>query len=271
MDSWDKVAGWILLLAFVFGGTQVLPAQHGLSYQNATKLPAKTEAAQQAARTAKSAEEHRHWTAEPGCFGPDNDVPDRMVSRSWNLMSPDGLYKAYVVNDSFVVQRYEGRISGCKSTSRLFVSGPGSAGAKAVLTIEPSQHITGNSIEIIDWSRQGHRLVVSQGLWVWASDAGGIVARVYDADSGKVSGEDFFYESFEKIMGKDCSGEFEPVGFSADGKVVVKAYPSLDEEQNLEKDSCVKKLEIWSLDPATAKLRRLPDGFKVRRYGKRAP
>ena len=28
LDSWDKVAGWILLLAFVFGGTQALLAQH---------------------------------------------------------------------------------------------------------------------------------------------------------------------------------------------------------------------------------------------------
>jgi hypothetical protein len=270
-DGWDKIAGWILLLALVLGGTQVLPAQYSQDIRDATKQREKTGTAKQTEKTLPAADERQHWTAEPGCFGPENDVPDRTVSRSWTLMSPDGLYKAYAVNEAFVLQRDEGRISGCRSTTKLFVSGPGSTEEKVVLTIEPSEHIAGNSIELIDWSREGHRLVVMQGLWVWASDAGGIEARVYDADSGKVSDENLVYASFEKLMGKDCTGGFEPIGFSPDGKIVVKAYPNVDEEMIMDKDSCVKKMQIWSLDPVTAKLSRLRDNYQVRRYGKRAP
>lgn len=269
LDSWDKVAGWILLIALVLGGTQVLMAQHSQDNRDTTKRPEKTNTTQRAAETAVPADERQHWTVQPGCFGPENNVPDRTVSRSWTLTSPDGLYSAYAVNEALVVERSDGLISGCKSTSKLFVSGPGSAEAKLVLTVEPSEHIAGNSIEIIDWSREGHRLVVTEGFWVWASDAGGTTARVYDADSAKVSPEFLFYESFEKIKGKDCTGTFEPIGFSADGKVVMKTYPDIDYDQIMDKDSCVKKLEVWSMDPATARLSRLRDGFKVRRYGKR--
>ena len=86
-DGWDKIAGWILLLALVLGGTQVLPAQHSQDIRDATKQPEKTGTAKQTEKTLPAADERQHWTAEPGCFGPENDVPDRTVSRSWTLMS----------------------------------------------------------------------------------------------------------------------------------------------------------------------------------------
>src|ERR1700761_1939466 len=275
LDSWDKVAGWLLQLAFVFGGTQVLLAEHSgeeqQAHQQARTRQEKPQTTPLHDDTAASAQERRHWSAAPGCFEPEKTVPDRMVSRSWTLMSPDGLYKAYAVNEAVIVRDSDGQISTCRSTTKLFVSGPGSVEAKAVLTLKPSEHITGNSIELIDWSREGHRLVVMQGVMVWASDAGGIEARVYDADAGKVSDENLAYASIEKVMGRGCSGSFEPIGFSPDGQVVVKAYPEFDEEMVMDKDSCVKNTQIWSLDPLTGKLTRLPDNYKLRRYGKRVP
>jgi hypothetical protein len=271
LDSWDKFAGWMLLLAFVFGGTQVLPAQHSQDHRAASVHEEKSLTTPLHDDSVASGLERKHWSAEPACFEKSGDKPDRSVSRSWTLASPDGLYAAYAENEAVAERSPNGEITGCKSTSKLFVSGPGSTEAKVVLVIEPTESDSGNSIELIDWSRGGHRLLVIEFLWPWASDAGGIAARVYDANSGKMTGQDLSYGAFQRLLGRQCAVIIDPIGFSSDGKVVVNAGSDLDEEPKLEKDSCLKKNEIWSLDPATAKLQRLPDRFKVRRYGKRAP
>jgi hypothetical protein len=161
-NSWDKVAGWILLLAFVLGGTQVLLAQHGPGHGDSTTRAEKLQGVAQGHEPITSTDERKHWSAEPGCFEQKRDIPDRTVSRSWTLLSPDGRYKAYAVNEA-IAERSNGEISGCKSTTKLFVSGPGSEGAKAVLTIEPAQYVNGNSVELVDWSPHGHLLLFTEG------------------------------------------------------------------------------------------------------------
>ena len=68
------------------------------------------------------------------------------------------------------------------------------------------------------------------------------MARIYDADSGKVSSKSLVDEAFRKYVGKDCAGVFHPVGFSSSGKVIVTAGPFFDvgEDKPVE-DSCVQK------------------------------
>lgn len=268
----DGLAGAIVLLMIVFGGTQLLLAQHNQGDPNSAARRGKSHVAQQrgGGGSLASADDRKHWIVEPSCFNDgSNNVPDRGVSRSWVLTSPDGRYKAYAINEAIAERSSDGELSGCKSTSRLFVTAPGSEQVKPVLVVEPVEGASGNSIELVDWSRDGHRLVVIEGFGQWASDAGGTVVRVYDADSDKVSDEHLFYEASRRFVGRECVGTFDPIGFSPHGKVVVTAYPGLDEEQILQDDSCVKKMEIWELDLATAKLQRLRNDYKVQRYGKR--
>ncbi len=271
LDSWDKVAGWILLVALVLGGTQVLMAKHSQDSrggQDATTRLRRSQAVPQGREPVTSDDEREHWRAEPGCFEQKSGIPDRTVSQSWTLASPDGRYKAYAVNEA-IAERSDGEISGCKSTTKLFVGGPGAAGAKVVLTIEPAQYDTGNSVEMIDWSPHGHRLLFTQGMWVWASDGGGVAVRIYDADLGDMSDEDPFEEAFLQRLGQNCVANFDPIGFSPSGKIVARAFPDVDEEGMLQKDSCVKKVEILAVDIAKGAVHRLRDNYKVRRYGKR--
>ncbi|HEY2820347.1 MAG TPA: hypothetical protein VGJ06_04820 [Candidatus Acidoferrum sp.] len=257
-----------MLLGLVFGGTQVLLAQHSQGRRYAATVVQKSQGVAQGHDAVTSDEERKHWSAEPGCFEQKRDIPDRTVSRSWTMLSPDGRYKAYAVNEA-IAERSNEEISGCKSTTKLFVSGPGSESTKAVLTIEPAQYVTGNSIELVDWSPRGHLLLFSEGMWVWASDAGGVAVHIYDADSGDMSEEDSFEDAFLQRLGANCVGNFDPIGFSASGKVVVKAFPDVDEDGILQKDSCVKNAGVWALDIATGRVDRLRDDYKVRRYGKK--
>jgi hypothetical protein len=263
-----QFVGSIVLVVIVLGGTQLLFAQHGQDSRDGGARAQESKGVPQGHEPVTSDEERKHWSAEPGCFEHAKDIPDQTVSRTWTLVSPDGLYKAYAVNEA-VAERSDGEISACKSTSKLFVAGPGSDEAKAVLVLEPTQDASGNGIELVDWSRDGHRLLVIEVTAQWASDAAGAVARIYDADSRKLSDDGLIDDAFGRVLGRKCVATFDPIGFSEDGKVVVRAYPDLDEEQILQVDSCVKTVEVWDLDLASHKLRRLPDQFRVRRYGKK--
>jgi hypothetical protein len=256
-------------LAVVLGGTHVLFAQHR---QGSTTPQEKSKSAGQDAEPRPSDNKNENWRAEPGCFAQAPGFAGRApVSRTWVLMSPDGRYGAYAVNEAVATRSADGEISGCKSTSRLFVTGPGREKAEAVLVMEPSEGASGNSIELIDWSPEGHRLLVMQGFWAWASDAGGVEARIYDADSGKLSSEDGFREAFQRHAGRDCVITYLPMGFSGAGKVVVSARPDVDEEGIVQKDSCVMKEGSWMVDPVGFGIRRVRDDFKVRKYGKKRP
>jgi hypothetical protein len=261
----DRFVWSIVLFAIVLGGTQVLLAQHG---QDSNVRAEKSQMAGQGDESAASGEQRKHWSADPVCFEQKSDIPDRTVSRSWTLVSPDGLYKAYAMNDA-VTERSGGEISGCKSTTKLFVSGPGSNEAKVVLTIEPRAYVSANSIELVDWSPRGHLLLLTEGMWVSASDAGGKTVHIHDADSGDMSGEDSFEDAFLQRLGANCVSTFEPIGFSPGGQVVVKALPDVDEDGILQKDSYVQKPGVWMLNLGTGAVSRVRDEYTVRRYGKR--
>src|SRR5579871_6910362 len=264
------VACAIVLLMTVFGGTQLLLAQHSMDdWGSAGRQDESQDAQPGGGGSLASSDDRKHWSAEPRCFDQGSSIPDRSESRSWVLMSPDGRYKAYAVNEAFDERAATGEISACRSTTKLFVTGPESEEAKPVLVVEPTESASGNGIELVDWSHDGHRLVVIEFSLPWASDNFGIRPRVYDADSGKMSDENLFCETFRQLAGRYCDGVFDPIGFTPEGKAVVTVYPDLNEEQALEKNSCVKGVETWELDLAATKMKRLPDDYKVERYGKR--
>jgi hypothetical protein len=190
-------------------------------------------------------------------------------SRTSVLISPDGLYRAYAESQAVASQALNAAGAECQNTSKLFVSGPKSQKFRPVLVVKPSPEALGNSIDLVDWSPNGHRLLLAQGFWQWGSDAGGLMVRIYDADIENLSREFFVDEAFSRYVGKHCAGVFHPVGFSSGGKVIVTAGPFFDagEDKPVE-DSCVQKEGFWLIDSAIPAVSQLPDNYKVQRYGR---
>lgn len=196
--------------------------------------------------------------------------PDKR--RTVVLKSPDGKFRAYAETEAVTQKRRDAHGPEdveCQNTSRLFVAGPASHTFQRVMMVLPTPEFGDNSISLADWSPKGHRLLIAEGKAGYGSDVGGIMIRIYDADSGKLSSESFVVEAFRKHAGKDCMGVFQAVGFSEDGGIIVRAGPYFDEgEQQPRADSCVAKQSVWLIAPMDDALRRLPDNYKPKHYGK---
>ena len=193
-------------------------------------------------------------------------------SRTSVFMSPDGRYRAYAESEALASQGTSASGAECHNTSRLFVAGPKSQKFRPVLVVEPSPGELGNSIDLVDWSPSGHRLLLAQGFWQWGSDAGGMTVRIYDAESESMSSKSLVDEAFRRFVGKDCVAVFQPVGFSSSGKAIVTVGPWFDlGEDRPREDSCVQKQGFWLIDSAIPAVSRIPDNYKVQHYGKDAP
>lgn len=193
-------------------------------------------------------------------------------SRTSVLVSPDGLYHAYAESEAFASQAPNVTSAECQNTSKLFVLGPKNREFRPILVVQPSQEEQGNSIDLVDWSPNGHRLLLAQGFWQWGSDVGGMMVRIYDAETDNLSKKFLVDEMFSKYVGKNCAGVFRPVGFSSSGNAIVKAGPYFDvgEDKPVE-DSCVQKEGLWLVDIKIPVVNQLPDNYKVERYAKIAP
>ena len=188
------------------------------------------------------------------------------------LTSPDGIYRAYAESEAVASQSPNAASPECQNTSRLFVSDPKSDNFRPVLVVKPSPEALGNSIDLVDWSPSGNRLLLAQGVWQWGSDAGGIMLRIYDAESEKLLRESFVDEAFSKYAGKKCAGVFYPVGFSSRGQVVLTAGPFFEEGKDKPvEDSCVQQRGFWLIDTSIPAVTQLPDNYRVERYGKVLP
>jgi hypothetical protein len=199
--------------------------------------------------------------------------PDKR--RTVVLKSPDGKFRAYAETEVVMQKRKDAHGPGeveCENTSRLFVAGPASHKFQRVMMVLPTPEFGGNSISLIDWSRQSHQLLIGEGLWGYGSDFGGTEIRIYDADSGTLSGESFVVEAFRKHAGKECIGVYQLVGFSEDGGIIVKAGPYFDEgEEQVRPESCMAKEGIWLIGPAYDVIRQLPDDYMPKHYGREEP
>jgi hypothetical protein len=188
------------------------------------------------------------------------------------LVSPGGLYRAYAESEAAASQSPNTANPECQNTSKLFVSGPNGDDFRPVLVVKPSPESLGNNIDLIDWSPDGNRLLLAQGVWQWGSDAGGIMVRIYDAESQALSREFLVDEAFSRYVGKNCAGVFYPVGFSSSGQVVVTAGPYFEvgEDKPVE-DSCVQQKGFWLMDTSIPAVTQLPDNYRVERYAKVLP
>jgi hypothetical protein len=141
------------------------------------------------------------------------------------------------------------------------------------MTVLPKSELepSANDIGLVDWSPKGHRLLIAEGLWSYGSDFGGMVIRIYDADSGKLSSESFVQEAFRKHGRKGCVGVFQPTGLSEEGGIVVKTGPYFDVgEDQPDANSCLAKEGVWLIGPADDAVSQLGDNYKPKHYGKEA-
>jgi hypothetical protein len=191
------------------------------------------------------------------------------------LESPDGKYRAYAETEAVTHKKrtaQAGEYVECENRSGLFVAGPPNRQFRQVLSMLPRPDLSGNSIILVNWSRQGHQLLIGGGVWGYGSDFGGTEIRIYDADSGTLSSESFVEEAFRKYAGKECIGVYEPIGFSEDGGIVVKAGPYFEEgEEQPRPESCMAKEGNWLIGPAHDAIRQLPDDYIPKHYGKEVP
>ena len=182
------------------------------------------------------------------------------------LVSPDGGFRAYAESDAVATGPE------CRNTSKLFVGSQDSQSFGLVLTVKASSQAPGNSIDIIDWSPTGHRLLLAQGFWQYGSDVGGTSVRIYDADSHRLSSEGLVDEAFSRYVGKKCAATFLPLGFSRNGTAVVQAEPYFDYgEDKAAENSCVQQHSSWLLDSSMPSVRQLAGNYKPRQYGRVVP
>lgn len=224
-------------------------------------------------RVARPLIEKAELSANASCYDESTGRlvgPNKLVTSV--LTSPDGLYRAYAESEAVASHLPNAANAECQNTSKLFVSDPKSDNFRPVLVVKPSPEALGNGIDLVDWSPKGNRLLLAQGVWQWGSDAGGIMVRIYDAESKNLSRESLVDEAFGRHVGKNCVGVFYPMGFSSSGQVVLTAGPFFEEgEDKPVEDSCVQQKGFWLVDPLVPTVKQLPDNYRVQRYGKIAP
>jgi len=200
-----------------------------------------------------------------------------MLVRSQALVAPDGDHRAYTEDLAAGDVKLPNERTGgwspseCANISQMFVADRRGHEFRRALAITPTEQTLGNAIFLVDWSPDSRYLLFKSLLFQWGSDFGGSDPVLYDAKSGTFSDSLLMYQAFTKWAKRDCVVSIEPLGFSSEGKVVLKAgptYPIAPEVDEPEPDSCLKKSGTWLYDPGAGSLTELPDQFRVKRFGR---
>lgn len=226
------LALWTALPAF----GQINPRENGQDSNSAERLP--------------SVESVSKETGYVSCWKRnEKDLKSRVV-RSPTLVSPDGLRRAYVEVEATAMKpkdeaTYAGRL--CFNDSTLFVEGPGSKSTKIVYSDSPTV-LDGNSIKLVDWSRDGKSLLLEAAQWEYESEGIYTEFVIFKVESGATAEPDL-RTILAARFGKGCWSENTILGFTPGGAVVVAVSPDAD-ETGLENGaiSCVKRKTLVSID-----------------------
>lgn len=189
------------------------------------------------------------------------------------FVSPDDKRRAYtrVVAHAVAGQANPERTSAtCVNNSSLFVGSNGSP-FDLVFLQEATDIESGNSLEIVDWSADGRRLLLELAQWQYDSPGVTRSPLVYQAEVGVFQQPDLS-RSFRKHFGIDCSLEVRVAGYSADGKIVIETTPlTPEEEEVLAIPSCSRKKNQWVLTVSSESITPLPENPKIVRNAKLEP
>jgi hypothetical protein len=260
-DAW-RYSSLLLLLA-------VLPAGGQGHQQDDRQDPSSAERLLPTKSTSKETEYLSCWRRN------EKDTKSRLI-RSPVLVSPDGLYRAYVeVEATAFKPKDEATYAGplCYNDSRLFVEGPAGKSFKIIYSDSPKV-LDGNSIKLVDWSPDGKSLLVETAQWEYESE--GIYTKffIFSVDSGAMAEPDLM-AMLAARFGKDCYSENTVLGFTSSGAVVVALEPDADEIglANGAK-TCVTRKTLIALDLISAPANRvltLPANKKILQYGRFLP
>ncbi len=152
----------------------------------------------------------------------------------------------------------------CENYSTLFVSKDPAKRFENVFVARPVKGgPQGNGLQLIDWSPNSGYLLADLLTWWYASEGWVHNVAVYSVQGGSVAKLDL-NSAFSRHVKKQCSMDGKLLGFLQDGRVVFQAWGVPDEEG----ESCVSRKSLWAVDWKTATLRELPEGFRIRKYGR---
>ena len=179
--------------------------------------------------------------------------------------SPDGKRRAYTrvaANSATGRMNAERSSRMCVNNSMLFVKSDTDS-FDLVFLQEATDTENGNSLQIVDWSADSHRLLLELAQWQY--DSPGITRSplVYQAEVGLFQQPDLG-RAFRKQFGMECSLDVHVAGYSGDGKIVIATEPlTPEEEEVLAVPSCSPKKAQWILSPSSESITQLPEGAKI--------
>jgi hypothetical protein len=182
-------------------------------------------------------------------------------ARSRVLLSPDGNREAYAEAKSQWV-------GSCVNTSAVFVRAKSSA-YELVFLQEPTEEMVGNGVRLIDWSKDGTKLLFEVIRWQDGSDAGpSNEIWIYDAVTGVFTAVPT--QHVLRSFGGGCFTIAEPLGFSATGTVAVQflTKQNVDEEGTMVLPKCNKTLSTWLFDPRSNLLTQARGDQAIPKWGK---
>jgi hypothetical protein len=190
------------------------------------------------------------------------------ISRTVNsdmVVSPDGKSQAYarvVANAVGGPSNPERSVTSCVNNSMLFVKSEGDA-FDLIFLQEATDTESGNSLQIVDWSADSHRLLLELAQWQYDSPGVTRSPLIYQAQVGIFQQPDLS-RAFRKQFGIDCSLNVHVAGFTAEGKIVIETQPMTPEEEEvLALPSCSPKKAQWILSPSSESISPLPESARI--------
>lgn len=186
--------------------------------------------------------EVREGTTRITCEG--SEVGEEFGSRLARgpvLVAPGGARKAWAEVEARALLEPDGDGT-CQNVSRLWISDGGAP--RAVFEQRPGwEGRNGNSLELIDWSHDGSRLLMELHTWTYPTDPPEPLLLEWSSASGEV--EQLEPRSgIASVLDRDCALRVRAEGFTERGETVLRVEPFPDQET----PSCVTAAEYWSLN-----------------------
>jgi hypothetical protein len=183
------------------------------------------------------------------------------TARGDTLVAPDGKQRAYAEVEATALHAhrsagYTGPL--CVNNSRLFFSAD-NGDFKIRFLQEPADVDNGNSLRLVDWSPDSHRLLAELAEWQYEQPGVTRSVLLYDVRYGTFQQPDLI-RALAKAYGRECSLNLHVLGFDTQGKILLEAQALTPEEEEVAGvSSCTRKKTYYALDRTMETLVSLPE------------
>jgi hypothetical protein len=205
-------------------------------------------------------------TARLSCEGRASGEPfGSRLGRSAVLVAPVSGRRGYAEVMATATEWSDGARD-CRNLSRLHVAEPGGDYGVAFEQNPGAEGQTGNSIELMDWSPDGERLLMELTLWTYPTDVVNPLIVLYDARTNIVRQLPIYQLLKERYPGK-CFLELRALGFTPEGGVVVSAGP-LSRTFSSAGPSCTTDRVLWMYHEGEEAIEALPLTYPMRKWAR---